>query len=63
MKVHNWAFHLSSFIIKFDTDGTPKKSNLIRFIWKKLKLSVNAQMEHCGRKLGSWDALVGESNW
>ena len=55
-------FTSSISIIKFDTDGAPEESDLNRFFQEGRQPLAKAQMEQRGRKLDSWDALVGKSD-
>ena len=44
--------------MEINADGAPDKSALISFLREGLRLSIKAQMEHCGRELDSWEELV-----
>ena len=63
LPISKWKFTIgrltsSISIIKFDADGTPEESDLIRFIWKRLQSSVKVKIEQRKRKHDSWDTLI-----
>ena len=57
----NWASYLEylqSIVLRFDIDGAPEKSDLIRFFREGLKPSIKAQMEQEGQELDTWKEMI-----
>ena len=62
--MQNWASyleHLKSILQKFDEEGAPEKSELIRFFREGFRPLVKAQIKQRGREHDSWEVLVKKS--
>lgn len=50
--------HLQAILIKFDPTIAPNKDILISYFQKKLRPSIQAQLDNRGQNLDMWDKIV-----